>query len=128
MSSQGVSISACWAVLDWPSMVEAASVSRQGPDSSSAARRMIAARSSKDMARQAGAAARAASMASWASCSVAPAKVPMTALWLCGCTTSTRSPPPIRFSPPMVISRSIGFWLSSLSFFSRRARSGEPGA
>ncbi|CAM5739021.1 hypothetical protein SHIRM173S_08885 [Streptomyces hirsutus] len=46
-------------------------VSRQGPDSSSAARRMIAARSSKDIARQAGAAARAASIASWASCWVA---------------------------------------------------------
>lgn len=70
-SSQGQSISACWAVFDWPSIVEAASVSRQGPASSSAARRMIAARSSKDIARQAGAAARAASMASWASCRVA---------------------------------------------------------
>lgn len=89
---------------------------------------MMAARSSKDIARQAGAAARAASTASFASCSVAPAYVPMTDLWLWGCTTSKRSPPPIRFSPPMVIGRSIGFWLSSLSLASRRARSGESGA
>lgn len=73
ISSQGASISACCAVLDWPSMVEAAMVSRQGPDSSSAALRMIAARSSKDSARQAGAAASAASMASCASWRVASA-------------------------------------------------------
>jgi len=70
-SSQGVSISACWTVFDCPSIVEAAIVSRQGPARSSAARRMIAARSSKDIARQAGAAARAASIASRASCWVA---------------------------------------------------------
>ncbi len=109
-------------------MVEAAIVSRHGPASSSAARRMIAARSSKDIARQAGAAARAASMASVASCWVAWRPVPMTDLWLCGCTTSKGSPPPIRFSPPMVIGSSIGFSASSLSLASSRARSGEPGA
>ncbi|CAM5636242.1 hypothetical protein SVIOM342S_07743 [Streptomyces violaceorubidus] len=89
---------------------------------------MIAARSSKDIARQAGAAARAASIASWASCWVALAYVPRPGLWLCGCTTSKRSPPPIRFSPPMVQGRSIGLSASSLSLASRRARSGEPGA
>ncbi|MDQ0686453.1 hypothetical protein QFZ56_005416 [Streptomyces achromogenes] len=127
-SSQGQSISACWAVFDWPSMVEAASVSRQGPASSSAARRMIAARSSKDIARQAGAAARAASTASWASCRVALAYVPRRDLWWCGWTTSKRSPPPIRRSPPMVQGRSIGLSASSLSLASSRARSGEPGA
>ncbi|CAM5678412.1 hypothetical protein SVIOM74S_06629 [Streptomyces violarus] len=109
-------------------MVEAASVSRQGPDSNSAARRMIAARSSKDIARQAGAAARAASMASWASCCVALRYVPSTARWSCGWTTSKASPPPIRFSPPMVQGRSTGLSASSFSLASSRARSGEPGA
>lgn len=127
-SSHGVSISACWAVFDWPSMVEAASFSRHGPDSSSAARRMIAARSSKDIERQAGAAARAASMASCASAWVALAKVPSTDLWSCGWTTSKRSPPPIRLTPLIVIGRSIGFSDSCLSCASSRARSGVPGA
>ena len=109
-------------------MVAAASVSRQGPESRSAALRMIAARSSKDSARQAGAAASAASTASWASLTVALAYVPSRAAWLCGCTTSKRSPPPIRRSPPMVIGSSIGLPASSLSLASRRERSGLPGA
>ena len=47
ISSQAASISAWWAVFDWPSMVAAFSVSRHGPASSSAARRKIAARSSQ---------------------------------------------------------------------------------
>jgi hypothetical protein len=47
ISSQAASISAWWAVFDWPSMVAALSVSRQGPASSSAARRKTAARSSQ---------------------------------------------------------------------------------
>jgi len=38
MSSQAASISAWCAVFDWPSIVAALSVSRQGPASSSAAR------------------------------------------------------------------------------------------
>ncbi|SLH20617.1 Uncharacterised protein [Mycobacteroides abscessus subsp. abscessus] len=66
-SSHGASISACATDLDWPSMVAAASVSRHGPASRSAARRNTAARSSKGSDRQSGAAASAASMAAWAS-------------------------------------------------------------
>ena len=46
ISSQAASISAWWAVFDWPSIVAAFSVSRHGPASSSAARRKTAARSS----------------------------------------------------------------------------------
>ena len=52
-------------------MVAALIVSRHGPASSSAALRKIAARSSKDSARQPGAAARAASIAAATSASVA---------------------------------------------------------
>ena len=63
MSSHGVSISAWYAVLDCPSIVAAASVSRQGPESRSAARRNTAARSSNGSSRQAGAAACEASIA-----------------------------------------------------------------
>ena len=60
MNSQAASISAWIAVFDWPSMVAALSVSRHGPASSSAARRKIAARSSKGSARHIGAASLAA--------------------------------------------------------------------
>jgi hypothetical protein len=128
ISSQGASISACCTVLDWPSMVEAAIVSRQGPESSSAALRKTAARSSKARARHAGAAASAASMASRPSWRVAWALVPRRDPWRCGWTTSKRSPPAIRVTPPMVMGSSMGFSASSLSFCSRRARSGLPGA
>src|SRR6266516_4757111 len=47
VSSQAASISAWCAVFDWPSIVAAFSVERQGPASSSAARRKIAARSTR---------------------------------------------------------------------------------
>jgi hypothetical protein len=67
MSSQAESISAWNAVLDWPSTVAALSFWRHGPASRSAAFRMIAQRSSKGIARQAGAASSAASTAAWAS-------------------------------------------------------------
>ena len=71
MSSQAASISAWIAVFDWPSMVAALSVSRHGPASSSAARRKIAARSSKGSARHIGAASLAALTAARASSWVA---------------------------------------------------------
>jgi hypothetical protein len=67
ISSQAASISACWTVLPWPSIVAALSVSRHGPASRSAARRKIAARSSKSIAAQAGAARVAAAIAASAS-------------------------------------------------------------
>ena len=71
ISSQAASISAWNAVFDCPSMVAALSVSRQGPASRSAAFRKIAARSSNDMARHAGAAFFAAATAAAASLRVA---------------------------------------------------------
>ena len=67
ISSQAASISACHTVLDWPSIVAALRRARHGPASRSAALRMIAARSSYDIARQAGAASLAALTAAWAS-------------------------------------------------------------
>src|SRR6266567_695204 len=59
MSSQAASISAWYTDLDWPRVVAAFIVARHGPLSSSAAVRKMAARSSNDSARQAGAASRA---------------------------------------------------------------------
>jgi hypothetical protein len=47
ITSQAASISAWYAVFDWFSIVAATSVERQGPASSSAARRKTAARSSQ---------------------------------------------------------------------------------
>ncbi len=128
ISSHAESISAWIAVFDWPSIVAALSVCRHGPASRSAARRRIAARSSNDIARHAGAASRAARRASCVSCWVAPASVPRTERWLCGWTTSNRSPPPMRWSPPMVIVSSSGSFCSSASLACSSARSGVPGA
>ncbi len=56
ISSQAASISAWNAVLLWPSIVAALMRWRHGPARRSAALRMIAARSSSDIARQPGAA------------------------------------------------------------------------
>ena len=52
ISSQAASISAWCAVFDWPSIVAAMSVERHGPESSSAARRKTAARSSHGVRAQ----------------------------------------------------------------------------
>ena len=109
-------------------MVAAFIVARHGPVSRSAARSRMAARSSKDSARQAGAACLAAAIASRASCSVALAKVPSTARWLCGWTTSTGAPALTRCSPPMVVVSSVGCLVSSPSAVCTAARSGLPGA
>jgi hypothetical protein len=63
ISSQAASISAWWAVFDWPSIVAAFSVSRHGPARSSAARRKTAARSSHGTRCQSSHASAAASIA-----------------------------------------------------------------
>jgi hypothetical protein len=63
VSSQAASISAWCAVLDWPSIVAALTVSRQGPARSSAARRKTDARSSHGRRCQSFQASPAASMA-----------------------------------------------------------------
>src|SRR5919107_6115337 len=109
-------------------MVAAASVLRQGPDSSSAAFRKMAARSSYDKRRHSGAAALAASTASRASSAVALWTVPSTASLRCGCTTSMGSPPPMRSSPPMFIVSSTCSPASCLRTASSPVRSAEPGA
>ena len=110
-------------------MVAALSRARHGPASRSAALRMIEARSSYDIARQAGAASAAAFTAAWASRFVEFFSTPSTRLCSCGCTTSISAPPPITLRPPMVAVRSIGpaaaRWASSASM---AARSGLPGA
>ncbi len=66
-SSAAESISAWWAVFDWPSMVAAFSRARHGPDNRSAARKKTAARSSHDVRLQSRAAFVAASIADWTS-------------------------------------------------------------
>jgi hypothetical protein len=78
ISSHAESISAWIAVFDWPSIVAAFRVERHGPASRSAALSKIAARSSNDIARQPGAAARAASIAARASTGPALPIVPST--------------------------------------------------
>src|SRR4051794_28214059 len=129
ISSQALSISACTAVFDWPSMVAALRVSRHGPDSSSAARSSTPARSSYDALRHPGAAASAVSTASSTSLRPASRRVPSTALCRCGWTTSMASPAPSRCRPAMVIVSSTGSALAiSLSFASSEARSPLPGA
>jgi hypothetical protein len=110
-------------------MVAALIVERQGPASRSAALRMIEARSSYDIARQAGAASAAALTAAWASRFVEFLSTPSTDLCSCGWTTWISAPPPITLRPPMVAVRSTGpaaaRWASSASML---ARSALPGA
>jgi hypothetical protein len=103
-------------------------VSRQGPDSSSAARSSTAARSSNGRSRQAGPAASAAATASATSASVASAELPSRAECRCGWTTSYRSPPAIRSTPPIVAVSSTRSPDSSLTLASSEARSALPGA
>ncbi len=128
ISSQAASISAWYAVFDWPSIVAALRVERHGPDSSSAALRKTAARSSNGSSRQPGAAAFAAATASAASAFVASRVVPSTRRWACGWRTAIRAPRPIRCRPPIVMVRSSRSDCSSARRTSRAARSGLPGA
>ena len=71
-SSQAASISAWCAVFDCPSIVAALSVSRQGPASSSAARRKTAARSSQGQRDQSCHAARVAASIAASTCRAPP--------------------------------------------------------
>src|SRR5918992_1264251 len=86
ISSQAASISAWWAVFDWPSIVAAFSVARQGPESSSAARRKTAARSSQGSRDQSCHASPAASIAR--STSFAPPWCTSARTWLFRCGMS----------------------------------------
>src|SRR5579875_3014792 len=108
-------------------MVAALRVARHGPASRSAALRKTAARSSKLSACQAGAACLAAWIAAATSTSVALRSVPSTWRRLCGCTTSTGSPSPGRWAPPMVMVSSARWPASSLILPSSAARSWLPG-
>jgi hypothetical protein len=103
-------------------------VSRQPPASSSAARRKTAARSLNGSARHPGAARFAAATAAWASAWVALPATPSTWLCRCGCTTSIRSPPPIRRAPSIVMVSSSRSPASASSRACSEARSGLPGA
>ncbi len=128
MSSQALSISACWAVLLWPSMVAALIRWRHGPASRSAAFKMTAQRASRGIRRQSGAASPAAATAALASWAVALRMVPSTCWWSCGCTTGISAPPPARTSPPMWGDRSLWVASSRSSSASRASRSPVPGA
>ena len=128
MSSHAASISAWYAVLLCPSIVAALIRARHGPARRSAALRRIAARSSKDRSRQAGAAAFAASTAAAASAFVAPRATPTTLRWACGWRTSILGPLPVTRAPPIVCGRSCLVAASSTSATSSAARSALPGA
>ena len=125
--SQAASISAWWAVFDWLSIVAAFSVERQGPASSSAARRKTATRSYQGVAAHSACASRAATIArsTWEASPFATSA--RTCSRSCGITASnvvfvsTRSPPMtsgIAGRSPAISARRR--WSS--------ARSGEPGA
>ena len=89
---------------------------------------MIAARSSKDNARQAGAASVAARTAACASRRVAFLITPSTLAWSCGCTTGISAPPPIFLVPPIAAVRSSGLAARWASSASTETRSALPGA
>ncbi|GBC80167.1 hypothetical protein HRbin09_01401 [bacterium HR09] len=127
MISQAESISAWNTVLDWPSMVAALRVSRQGPASSSAAFRKMAARSCQAIRDQVLWAASAASMAMATSCGPALWYLARTCPWRWGITQVPSLP--VRTSlPPMISGISISWLRISASFFFKDARSGLPGA
>ncbi len=88
ISSQAASISAWCTVFDWFSIVAATIVERQGPASSSAARRKTAARSAQGRVDQSACAPRAAAIA-WSTCSAPPfATSASTCSLRCGITAS----------------------------------------
>ena len=92
ISSHAASISAWCAVFDWPSIVAALSVERQGPASSSDARRITAARSSHGQRDQSCAAAAAAATARSTSAGPPLCTFASTCARLCGITASKVSP------------------------------------
>ena len=127
IASQAASISAWWAVFDWPSIVDASIVSRHGPASSSAARRKTVARSSHGQRDQSSHAVAAASIAccTWSAppwCTSAS-----TCALSCGITACFSSP--VVTSLPPITSGTSG---RSLRIRSRRscsrARSGLEGS
>src|SRR5581483_1642598 len=126
IDSHAASISAWCAVFDWPIIVAALSVSRHGPESSSAARKTTAARSSHDQRDQSSHAFAAASIAC-STCSGPPWWTSASTCSLsCGITTCLRSPV-VTSLPPMtsgISMRSLRIW-SSRRF--RRSRSGLAG-
>jgi hypothetical protein len=89
---------------------------------------MIAARSSKDIARQSGAAAPAAFTAASASLVVEFLNEPRTCWWSCGCTTFISAPPPLRFLPLMCARRVCCLLSRRASSAFSSARSGLRGA
>src|SRR5438876_652242 len=97
-------------------MVAAFNAWRHGPDSSSAAFRKIAARSSKSRSRHPGPAARAASTAASASSPVALRMVPSTSFLACGWTTSMAWPadPPDATGPVLLACHG---WTDSAAVF-----------
>ena len=92
MSSHAASISDWNAVLLCPSIVAALIVSRQVVESSSAARRNTAARSSQAQRLHSVRAAVLASMACWTRSGVALCQVPSACWCACGMTTGAVSP------------------------------------
>ncbi len=105
MSSHAASISAWCTVFDWPSIVAATRVGRHGPESSSAARRKIAARSSHGIRDQSRHASPAASIAR--STSAAPPWWTVASTWSLSCGSTCSNWSPVRTSsPPMTIGRS----------------------
>src|SRR5579884_1798882 len=126
-SSAAASISAWCAVLDWPSIVAASTVSRQGPASSSAARRKTAARSSHGHRDHSCHAAAAASTAC-ATCSAEPwCTSASTCSLSCGITAGFVVPVWTR-RPPITSGTSMRVACISASRARRLARSGLPGA
>src|SRR5918999_902631 len=126
-SSHAASISAWWAVFDWPSMVAALRVSRQGPASSSAARRKTAARSSQGRRLHSGQASAEALIARSTSSAPPWCTSARTWSWSCGMTASRRLPV-LTSLPPITHGISIRSLRICSRRFCRLARSGVPGA
>ena len=127
ISSHAASISAWWAVFDWPSIVAALSVSRHGPARSSAARRKIAARSSHGTRCQSSQASPDALTA--ASTSFGPAWCTSASTCPLSCGMTAAFTVPVRTSsPPMISGMSSRSFRICSSRSWRLARSGDPGA
>src|SRR5437763_93261 len=127
ITSQAASISAWWAVFDWFSIVAATMVERQGPASSSAARRKTAARSSHGRRCQSSQAFAAASTAR----SISPAPPLCTSASTCALSwgmTALKVSPVRTSSPPMMEGMSSCSFFISFRRASSSARSGESGA
>jgi hypothetical protein len=100
MSSQAASISAWWAVFDWPTMVAALRRSRNSVRSRAAARRKMAARSSQASAAHSARAAWAAVIAS--ATSIGPAWWNTPSGWRRRCGTISGAVFPVRICLPPI--------------------------